>query len=132
VKKKLKILALFDAIAPTTIDQDLSAELKTEDWKTEANVLKALGELGHTAEHLAIFDDLDLLRQKLLSFGLTSSSTSLTSSRTIAPSTGTSCHSSKCRGCRSPAAGPPALPFASTRAFPRRSSVTTASTHRTL
>jgi len=69
VKKKLKILALFDAIAPTTIDQDLSAELKTEDWKTEANVLKALGDLGHTAEHLAIFDDLDLLRQKLLSFG---------------------------------------------------------------
>ena len=69
MKKKLKILALFDAIAPTTIDQDLSAELKTEDWKTEANVLKALGDLGHTAEHLAIFDDLDLLRQKLLSFG---------------------------------------------------------------
>ena len=60
---------MFDAIAPTTIDQDLSAELKTEDWKTEANVLKALGELGHTAEHLAIFDDLDLFRQKLQSFG---------------------------------------------------------------
>ena len=31
-------------------------------------VLAALGELGHTAEHLAIFDDLDLLRQKLESF----------------------------------------------------------------
>jgi len=68
VKKKLKILALFDAIAPTTIDQDLSAELKTDDWKTEANVLAALAELGHTTEHLAIFDDLDLLRQKLQSF----------------------------------------------------------------
>jgi D-alanine-D-alanine ligase len=65
VKKKLKILALFDAIAPTTMDQDLSAELKTDDWKTEANVLAALGELGHTVEHLAIFDDLNLLRQKL-------------------------------------------------------------------
>jgi D-alanine-D-alanine ligase len=68
VKKKLKILALFDAIAPTTIDQDLSAELKTEDWKTEANVLKALRELGHSFEHLAIFDNLDLLQQKLQSF----------------------------------------------------------------
>ncbi len=65
VKKKLKILALFDAIAPTTIDQDLSAELKTDDWKTEANVLAALPELGHTVEHLAIFDDLNLLRQKM-------------------------------------------------------------------
>ena len=68
VKRKLKILALFDAIAPTTLDQDLSAELKTDDWKTEANVLAALGELGHTVEHLAIFDDLNLLRQKLDAF----------------------------------------------------------------
>ncbi|HYG23875.1 MAG TPA: ATP-grasp domain-containing protein [Verrucomicrobiae bacterium] len=66
--KKLKILALFDAIAPTTLDQDLSAELATEDWKTEANVLGALRELQHTVEHLAIFDDLDLLRQKLQTF----------------------------------------------------------------
>jgi D-alanine-D-alanine ligase len=68
VKRKLKILALFDAIAPTTLDQDLSAELKTDDWKTEANVLEALRSLGHTVEHLAIFDDLDLLRQKAQSF----------------------------------------------------------------
>ena len=68
MKKKLKVLALFDAIAPTTLDQDLSAELKTVDWKTEANALEALGQLGHTTGHLAIFDDLDLLRQKLLNF----------------------------------------------------------------
>jgi len=68
VKKKLKVLALFDAIGPTTIDQDLSAKLKTEDWKTEAHVLAALGALGYPTEHLAIFDDLDLLRQKLESF----------------------------------------------------------------
>ena len=68
MKKKLKVLALFDAIRPTTIDQDLSKEMKTEDWKTEANLLTALGALGYTAEHLAIFDDLDLLRQKLENF----------------------------------------------------------------
>ena len=68
MKKKLKVLALFDSIAPTTLDQNLSAELKTDDWKTEANVLAALEQLGHTAEHLAIFDDLDLLRQKVQSF----------------------------------------------------------------
>jgi D-alanine-D-alanine ligase len=68
VKKKLKVLALFDAATATTIDQDFSAELKTEDWKTEANVLAALGKLGHTTEHLAIFDDLDLVRQKPQSF----------------------------------------------------------------
>jgi D-alanine-D-alanine ligase len=68
VKKKLKVLALFDAIRPTTIDQDLSKEMKTEDWKTEANVLAALGTLGYPTEHLAIFDNLDLLRQKMESF----------------------------------------------------------------
>jgi D-alanine-D-alanine ligase len=68
VKKKLKVLALFDAMSPTTIDQDLSAELKTEDRKTEANVLNALSQLGHPAEHLAIFDDLDLLQQKVQRF----------------------------------------------------------------
>lgn len=69
MKKKLKVLALFDAIRPTTIDQDLSKEMKTEDWKTEANVLAALKTLGHTTEHLAIFDDVDLLRQKMTAFG---------------------------------------------------------------
>jgi len=68
VKKKLKVLALFDARGPTTIDQDLSAEMKTEDWKTEAHLMAALSTLGHTAEHLAIFDDIDLLRQKLETF----------------------------------------------------------------
>jgi D-alanine-D-alanine ligase len=68
VKKKLKVLVLFDGSCPTKIDQDLSKEMKTEDWKTEANVMAALGTLGYAAEHLAIFDDLDLVRQKLETF----------------------------------------------------------------
>lgn len=68
MKKKLKVLALFDAIRPTAIDEDLGAELKTEDWKTEAGVLAALKDLGYPTEHLALFDDLDLLRQKIQSF----------------------------------------------------------------
>lgn len=68
MKKKLKVLVLFDGISPTKIDQDLSKEMKTEDWKTEANVMAALGTLGYAAEHLAIFDDLDLVRQKLENF----------------------------------------------------------------
>jgi len=68
VKKKLKVLVLFDGTSPTTIDQDFSKEMKTKDWQTEANVMAALGKLGYTAEHLAIFDDVDLLRQKLETF----------------------------------------------------------------
>jgi D-alanine-D-alanine ligase len=65
VKKKLKVLVLFDGTQPTTLDQDFSKEMKTPDWKTEADVMAALQKLGHTAEHLAIFDDVDLVRQKL-------------------------------------------------------------------
>ena len=55
-------------MSPTTLDQDLSAEMKTDARKTEASVLTGLVPLGHTVEHLAIFDDLDLLRQKLTGF----------------------------------------------------------------
>ena len=68
MRKKLKVLTLFDAIRPTTVDQDFGPELKTVDWKTEAGVLAALNELGYPHEQLAIFDDLDLLRQKLQTF----------------------------------------------------------------
>jgi D-alanine-D-alanine ligase len=68
VKKKLKVLVLFDGVQPTPIDADLSEEMKTEEWETEANVMAALKELGHTAEHVAIFDDVDLVRQKMESF----------------------------------------------------------------
>jgi D-alanine-D-alanine ligase len=66
--RKLKVLTLFDAGEPMAIDRDLSEELKTEDWKTEADILRALGELGHTTEYLVIHDDLDALRQKLQTF----------------------------------------------------------------
>ena len=67
-KRKLKVLALFDIAEPLAPDRDLTQELATPDWKTESDVLAALGSLGHTVEHLAIFDDLDLLRRKIESF----------------------------------------------------------------
>jgi D-alanine-D-alanine ligase len=68
VKRKLKVLALFDSIGPTTIDHDLTEALRTEDRKTERDVLKALGELGHETQYLVIFDDLDLIQQKIQIF----------------------------------------------------------------
>ena len=67
-KRKLKVLALLDAMSPTSLDHDLQTYLKVEERKTEADVLEALQQLGHTTEHLAIYDDLDLLRQKLQTF----------------------------------------------------------------
>src|ERR1700681_3523128 len=42
--------------------------MKHKDWKTEADVMAALGTLGYPTEHLAIFDNLDLLRQKMETF----------------------------------------------------------------
>lgn len=66
--KKLKVLALFDTGRPTALDADLGPELKTDSWKTEAGVLSALTEAGHTHEYLALFDDPDALRQKLQTF----------------------------------------------------------------
>ncbi len=68
MKKKLKVLTLLDVESPMTLEQDLSLELQTPDWKTEAHVLAALAERGHTAHYLALYDDLDLLRQKLQLF----------------------------------------------------------------
>jgi D-alanine-D-alanine ligase len=68
VKKKLRVLVLFDGVQPTPIDADLSEEMKTAEWETEANVMAALKELGHIPEHLAIYDDVDLVRQKMESF----------------------------------------------------------------
>ena len=67
-RPRLKVLALFDSVTPTTIDQDLSSELATEEWRTESDVLRALRRLRHKVEQLAIFDDLDLLRRKIESF----------------------------------------------------------------
>lgn len=68
MRKKLKVLALFDWTEPTTLDQDLSARLQTDDCKTYRHVLDALRELGHTTETLALYDNLDLVRQKLQVF----------------------------------------------------------------
>src|SRR5712671_6636916 len=42
--------------------------MKTREWKTEADVMKAFNSLGYPAEHLAIFDEVDLVRQKLETF----------------------------------------------------------------
>jgi D-alanine-D-alanine ligase len=66
--KRDRILVLCDSAGPTTLDHDYSAELETEDWKTEANVIGALRELGYSYELLGLHDDTDLLRQKLASF----------------------------------------------------------------
>jgi D-alanine-D-alanine ligase len=67
-KKKLNVLALFTAGQRLRVDEDLTADFETEGWRTEGEVVGALRELGYTTEYLAIFDDLELLREKLRTF----------------------------------------------------------------
>lgn len=67
MKGKLKVLVLCDAIEPTPPDHNL-ADYLAGDRQTEADVLAAFGRLGHTIDHLVIFDSLEPLRQKLDAF----------------------------------------------------------------
>ena len=57
MRKKEKILIVFNATGPTTIDQDYTEQLKTKDWETEANVIKALKNLKNPYDLLGIFDN---------------------------------------------------------------------------
>ncbi len=61
MKKRLKVLVLFDTAGTPPADQDFSQELKTEDWKAEANVINALKRLGHEVRSLGVFDEPGLI-----------------------------------------------------------------------
>jgi D-alanine-D-alanine ligase len=68
LKRGLRTLALFDLGEPIAFEQDLAAELQTDAWKTEADVLAALRQLGCEVQTLAIHDDPDYIRRKLGDF----------------------------------------------------------------
>lgn len=61
VKKNLKVLVLFDTAGTPPPDQDFSEEFKTEEWKTEAQVVSELKKLGHDVHYLGIYEEIDLL-----------------------------------------------------------------------
>ncbi len=61
MKKRLKVLALFDTAGTPPADQDFSQELKTEDWKAEANAIDALKRSGHEVRSLGVFDEPGLI-----------------------------------------------------------------------
>ncbi|OGP12363.1 MAG: hypothetical protein A3I75_02750 [Deltaproteobacteria bacterium RIFCSPLOWO2_02_FULL_50_16] len=64
--RRLDILVLFDTAGTPPEDQDFSKELKTEDWKSEAHVIKALNELGHHVRLLGVYDDVSLITREVL------------------------------------------------------------------
>ena len=57
MKKRLKVLALFDVPNPPPDNPDYSQELTTPDWKAEADVINAMKALGHEVRLLGIYDD---------------------------------------------------------------------------
>ncbi len=64
MRRHLKVLCVFDLIEPAS-SPDLAKELLTEDWITERHVLEALGELGHEAQIVSVFDDVAPLIEKV-------------------------------------------------------------------
>jgi D-alanine-D-alanine ligase len=57
VRKRYKVLVLFDTAGTPPADQDFSKELKTDDWATEANIIEALGKLGHEVRTIGVWDE---------------------------------------------------------------------------
>ena len=57
MKKRLKVLVLFDVPNPPPEQPDYTQELATPDWKAEANVIHAIKTLGHELRLLGVHDD---------------------------------------------------------------------------
>jgi D-alanine-D-alanine ligase len=66
----MKILVLFDLYRRPAPDEQFSPRTleRVEDKPTEADVLRALGRLGHEVESLAVFDNVPFILEKLSSF----------------------------------------------------------------
>ncbi len=65
MKKRKTVLLVFDAAGPTTIDQDFSEDLKSPDWKTERDVIRAIKKLNYNLEILGIHDSTEMITEKI-------------------------------------------------------------------
>jgi D-alanine-D-alanine ligase len=61
---KLKVLLLFD-LSVAIKKEEYSEYLKTEDWKTEAGILRVLKKLGHEVTLFGLHDDIQPLVDEL-------------------------------------------------------------------
>ena len=59
------MLVLFDVGEPTSLDEDYTEDLKSPDWKTERNVLRALRISGYPFAVLGVHDDTGLIREMI-------------------------------------------------------------------
>lgn len=65
MKKKRKVLVLFDVPSAPPKDLDFSQDLKTEEWKTESGVIRALKRKGHEVRALGVYDDPGLILNEI-------------------------------------------------------------------
>jgi D-alanine-D-alanine ligase len=65
LRKRHKVLVLFDTAGTPPEDQDFSEEFGTEEWKTEAQVISTLKKTGHDVRTLGIYGELGLLYKTL-------------------------------------------------------------------
>jgi len=62
---KKKILVVFNTTVPRPPDFDYTEKLKEKDWETEKDVISALKSLGHDYALLGVYDDIDLISDKI-------------------------------------------------------------------
>lgn len=65
MKRKAKVLVLFDSAGSPPPDQDFTRELKSDDWATEAGVINVLKKLGHEVKMLGVYDDVSLILKEI-------------------------------------------------------------------
>jgi D-alanine-D-alanine ligase len=65
MKKKLKILLLFDAPYFKERGYDFKEEFKDPDWNTESDVYYALESLGHEVRVLGLYNDISILLEEI-------------------------------------------------------------------
>ncbi len=65
MKKKLKVLLLFDSPYFMPRGYDFNEELRDPDWDTERDVYRALQEIGHDVNVLGLHNDIGILLEEI-------------------------------------------------------------------
>ncbi len=65
MRKKLKVLVLFDSAGSPPSDQNFKEELKGDGWETEVEVINNLKKLNYEVRILGIYDDVNLIIEEI-------------------------------------------------------------------
>ncbi|MEW6057244.1 MAG: hypothetical protein AB1540_11575 [Bdellovibrionota bacterium] len=64
-QQKLKVLVVCDLSSRPPRDQDYSSDLKSEEWESEADVIRSLQKSGHEVELFGVYNDIGELSHKI-------------------------------------------------------------------